>query len=94
MSSYESSCVQLHFDRLKRYYSLQNITELLKKEGIDCDNLIVCGEKGELPLHLFDDITFETRLPSQWYFSPIPKCLVSALKRAGSVLRFIILPKK
>jgi len=71
-------------ERLKRYYSLQNITELLKKEGIDCDNLIVCGEKGELALHLFDDITFETRLPSQWIDKVTPVPAQAAFTRSNS----------
>lgn len=54
-------------DRLKRYFSLLDLAELLKERGMDSDELIFGEENGELPLYLFDDILFETRHPSGWY---------------------------
>ncbi|XP_073388043.1 uncharacterized protein [Physcomitrium patens] len=52
--------------RLKRYFSLLDLAELLKERGMDSDELIFGEENGELPLYLFDDILFETRHPSGW----------------------------
>lgn len=54
------------FDRVKRYYSIQNLTELFNQKGLNPDELILGEEQGELPLYVFDDKLFETRTPSQW----------------------------
>ncbi|KAH8941010.1 hypothetical protein BDL97_14G015200 [Sphagnum fallax] len=53
-------------ERLKRYYALQNVTDLFTAKGLDPKLLIMNAEKGKLPLSMFDNDDFETRVPSQW----------------------------
>ncbi len=57
----------LNIYRLKRYYALQNVTDLFTAKGLDPKLLIMNAEKGKLPLSMFDNDDFETRAPSQWY---------------------------
>jgi hypothetical protein len=64
-SKYTSIFFYTYF-RLKRYYSIQNLTELFKQKGLDPNDLILGEEQGELPLYIFDDKMFETRTPPQW----------------------------
>ena len=53
-------------NRMKSYYAEQNLTELFKTKGLDPAELILGEEKGNLPLYLFDNDDFETRVSSQW----------------------------